>query len=196
MKRLIRGDAKLRAFNPFPARDNRRSRREGFGRDLAAEFLEMDRVRVLDEGAILENGNAGIVQHAAIDARDARDLLILVGDERRPIETRARDVPAETAGILEFFRERAGIDQELLGDAAAHHAGAAKLVVLGDGDARSHLRGDPRGAHAARTRADDEEIEVEFVHHHFRSSTRTPPGPASTRAEAIPTNNRGRLHRE
>ncbi len=109
----------------------------------------MDRVCILDECAILENGDAGIVQHTAIGARDARDVLVLVGDERRPVEARAFDVPAEATGIFEFFGERARIDQELLGDAAAYHAGAAKPIVLGDGDARAHLRGDPACAHTA-----------------------------------------------
>src|SRR5947207_11412370 len=114
----------------------------------------MDRVRVPDDRAILENGDAHLLQHAAIDARDARDFLILVGDEARPVETRPLDAPAEASSVLEFFREGAGIDQKLLGNAASHHAGAAETVLLGDGNARAHLRRDARGAHAARTRAD------------------------------------------
>ena len=88
------------------------------GGDLAAGFFQMDRVRVLDDRAILENGDARIVQHAAIDARDARDVLILVGDERRPIEARPLDAPAEAARV--FFGMGAIYEKDyLLGTSTA-----------------------------------------------------------------------------
>ena len=56
--------------------------------------------------------------------------------------------------------ELRGIDHELLGHAAADHAGAADPVLLGDRRRWRRQRGQPRGAHAARAGADDEEVVV------------------------------------
>ena len=119
---------------------------DGLRRDVAVRLLQMDGVRILENRAILEDGDAGIVQHAAIGARDARNIPVLVRDQRRPIEAGAFYRPAEAARVFEFLREAAGIDEELLGDAAAHDAGAAETVLFGDGDARAHLCADTRAA--------------------------------------------------
>ena len=58
--------------------------------------------------------------------------LSLCGDQRRPVEARLADGPAEAGGILELVGEAAGVDQELLRHAAADDAGAADPVLLGD----------------------------------------------------------------
>jgi hypothetical protein len=42
-----------------------------------------------------------------------------------------------------------GVDEELLGHAAADDAGAAEAVFLGDRDPLAQRRGEPPGAHAA-----------------------------------------------
>ena len=91
-------------------------------------------------------------------------------------------------GVLELLGEMAGVDEQLFRDAAADDAGAAEAVGLGDGDARAHLRGHARRAHAARTRADDEKIEIVLAHG-LRSITRTPPSPPRMSVEHRPTNN-------
>src|SRR3546814_13380480 len=56
------------------------------------------------------------------------------------------------------------VDQQLLRHAAADHAGAAVTVFLGHRDARAMARGDPAGAHAARSATDHEEVEVILAH--------------------------------
>ena len=63
---------------------------------------------------------------------EPRDLLVLVGDQRRPVERRLRHGPAEARGILELAGKARGVDQELLRHAAADHAGAADAIFLGD----------------------------------------------------------------
>ena len=95
---------------------------------------------------------------------EPRDLAVLVGDQRRPVERRLGDRPAEAGGVLELVGEARGVDQELLRHAAADHAGAADAVFLGDHHARAVARRDARGAHAARARADDEQIDVVIRH--------------------------------
>ena len=56
------------------------------------------------------------------------------------------------------------IDEQLLRHAAADHAGAAHPVLFGDHDFCAVACRDPRGAHAARAGADDEQIDVELSH--------------------------------
>src|SRR5438270_252068 len=79
-----------------------------------------------------------------------RDLLVLVGDQHVPVEMPFGDGPAEAGGILEILAKMAGIDEQLLWNAAADHAGAAEAVFLGDGDARAGLCRQPARPHAAR----------------------------------------------
>ena len=80
---------------------------------------------------------------------------------RRPVETRLADAPAIAGGVAKIVGEPAGVDQQFLGHAAADDAGAADAEFLGDHRARAVAGGDPRRAHAARSRADDEQINVE-----------------------------------
>ena len=72
--------------------------------------------------------------------------------------------PAEAARVLEVVGEAAGIDEELLGHAAADDAGAAEPVLLGDGDLGAVARRNARRAHAARAGADHEQVEVGLGH--------------------------------
>src|SRR5437763_1662328 len=52
-------------------------------------------------------------------------------------------------------------DRDVLGHAAADHAGAADPVVLANADPRAVAGGDPRGPHAAGAGAHDEQVVVE-----------------------------------
>jgi len=83
-----------------------------------------------------------------------------------PDERRVRRAPAVALRVLEFGPEARGIDQELLRHAAADHAGAADAILLGDHHAGAVARRDAGGPHAARSRADDEQIDL------FRHSIR------------------------
>src|SRR5580704_4452398 len=88
------------------------------------------------------------------------ELLVLRGDQTRPVEAALAEAPAEAGGILEAIRELGAVDQELLRHAAAQHAGAANA----NGFRNPHLGAvgarPPRARHTARARADGEEIEI------------------------------------
>src|SRR3546814_12396287 len=56
------------------------------------------------------------------------------------------------------------VNEQFLGHAAADDTGAADPILLRHRDARAVRGRDARGADAARTRADDEEIIVEIAH--------------------------------
>ena len=87
-------------------------------------------------------------------------LAISVGQSKRG----ALDAPAEALRVLELVAEAAGVDQQLLGHAAADHAGAAEAVLLGNRHLGAVAGGDARRAHAARAAADDEQVEVVVAH--------------------------------
>ncbi len=135
---------------------------DGLGRDRAVARLDAHRVAVDQLGAGREQLDARALQVGLVDAGDALDLLVLVGDQGRPVEGGRAQAPAEAFGVLELVAEAAGVDQQLLGDAAAHHAGAAVAEFLGDRHLGAVARGDARRAHAAGAGADHEQVEVEF----------------------------------
>jgi hypothetical protein len=109
-----------------------------------------------------ENLHPGLLQHVLVDAVEARDLPVLVRQQRRPIEGRFADGPAEGARDGEILAEVRGVGEELLGDAADVDAGAAEAVRLGDRDARAIARRDPAGANATRASPDGEEVVIEL----------------------------------
>src|SRR5262249_9067119 len=99
-----------------------------------------------------------------VDALKARDLPVLVGDQRGPVEAGAVQGPAEPYRVLEVVAEAAGVDEELLRHAAADHAGAAEAVFLGNLHPGTLLARDAPRAHRGRAAADDEQIEVVLAH--------------------------------
>src|SRR5690242_6017635 len=143
-------------------------RRAGGNQDIARAHVrpigKFNRVRVDKYGAAFDDLDAGFCQSGAVSGFEPRDLTILVGDQRRPVERCMRHRPAEARGIFEFAMKPRGVDQKLLWHAAADHAGAAEPVFLGDHDARSVISGNASGAHAARPAADHEEIDIILGH--------------------------------
>src|SRR5690606_35896699 len=93
-------------------------------------------------------------------AVEALDLAILVGDQRRPIESCALDGPAEATGVGEFFGEVRAIDQQLLRHTANVDAGAAQIAALRHGHAGAEIGGKTCRTHTAGTGTYDEEVEV------------------------------------
>ena len=115
-------------------------------------------------GAGLHGCDAGPLQAGAVEALEPRDLGVLVGDQRRPVERALLEAPAEPCRVLELVAEAAGVDQQLLGHAAADHAGAAEAVLLGDGHLGAVAGRNARRAHPAGAAADDEQVVVELAH--------------------------------
>ncbi len=93
-----------------------------------------------------------LFEDRVVDAFEAGDLLVLVGDQRRPVERRLGDRPAIARGVRDLVVDMGGIDQELLGHAAADHAGAAHAVLFGDHHLGAMVARDAGGAYAASSR--------------------------------------------
>ena len=142
VERLVGGDAELVPFERG-MRIGPRARRDQdvLGGDGAAGALQPDPVPAGEHGARLDQLRAGLGEIGAVDPLQPRDLLVLVGDQRRPVELRRSDAPAVGGAILEVLAELRRIDEELLRNAAADDAGAADPVGFRDGNARTGLRG-------------------------------------------------------
>jgi hypothetical protein len=108
------------------------------------------------------NLNAGLLQDALVDAVEARDFLVLVGEQRLPVEMGLAGGPAIGGGDVEILAPVRGVGEELLRDTADVDAGAAEAVRLGDRDARAVGRGNAAGANTARAASDGEEVVVEL----------------------------------
>jgi hypothetical protein len=165
MERLVRGD------DVFDAGDRRAEPRRSAGgdQDVArtdrfSRCDEADGVCVFQHGAALDEFDASALEIGGIGEFKPRDLPVLVGDERPPVEPRFVQRPAVAGGVFELIGKARGIDEQLLGNAAADHTRTADAVLLGDQDARAVTGCDPRRAHASRARADDDEIEVMISH--------------------------------
>src|SRR6185295_17138699 len=71
---------------------------------------------------------------------------------------------AETGSIRNLVADVRADHEQLFRHAAADHAGAAHPVFFGDHDLGAVAGCDAGGANAARTTADDEQIDVELSH--------------------------------
>ncbi len=167
LRQLLQMECLVRRDDVLVALDVLAHRRRAAGRDqdmLGAHGLaggaELDGVRIEQHRAALDDLDLGAIEIGGVGPLQPVDLLVLVGDQRRPVELRLGHCPAEARGILEFVGKARGIDQELLRHAAADHAGAADAILLGDHHARAIAGRNAGGAHAARTRADDEQIDL------------------------------------
>ena len=101
------------------------------------------------------------VEDVGVDALEPLDLGQHIVAQGRPVELAAADLPAEAARVLQILGEMGAVDEQLLGHAAADHAGAADPIFLGDRDPGAMRGGDPRRAHAARAGADHEQVIVD-----------------------------------
>jgi hypothetical protein len=108
------------------------------------------------------NLDPGLLQDALVDAVEARDFLVLVGEQRLPVEARLADRPAVGGSDMEILAPVRGVGKELLRDAADVDAGAAEAIGLGDRDARAVARRDAAGANASGAASDGEEVVVEL----------------------------------
>jgi hypothetical protein len=100
-------------------------------------------------------------QNALVDAVQARDLAVLVLEQRRPVEARLADAPAVGGGDLEILAPVRGVGKELLGNAADVDAGAAEAARLGDGDLCAIACRDAARAYPARAAAYREKVVIE-----------------------------------
>src|SRR5258707_6782611 len=133
--------------------------------------VQLHRMRVEHRGASAQDLDPGDRQDALIHCVEARDFLVLVLEQRRPVEARLPGRPAVGLRDLEFLAPVRGVGEELLGDAADVDAGAAEEVRFGDGNFGAVRGRDAAGAHAAGTAAYGEKIVIEAYFRFFRFSS-------------------------
>ena len=66
---------------------------------------EPQRVGVLEHRAGLDDARAGLLDIGGVDCLQPRDLLVLVGDQGRPVEGSSRNGPAEAGGVLDLVAD-------------------------------------------------------------------------------------------
>src|SRR5690606_15926481 len=84
-----------------------------------------------------------------IDSIEARDFRVLVGDQCLPIEAPIPYRPPVSRRLLELLTEGAGIDHQLLRDAADVHTGTSQMALLCDSDPLPGRCGHTTRAHAS-----------------------------------------------
>ena len=164
MKRLVGGNDVLDAGNLPPVVGRAAGRdQDVFRGDLLAGH-QAQRVGVFQHRTGFHNARATLLDIGGVDAFEPRDLLVLVGDKRRPVEGDVRNGPAEAGRVLDLVFDVRAEHEQFFRHAAADHAGAAHPVFFGDHHPGAVAGCDAGGANAARTTADDEEIDVELSH--------------------------------
>jgi hypothetical protein len=130
---------------------------------LCRYFLSFDfhLVRAPHRGAAAQDLDPGERERAFVERIEARDLAILVREQRAPVEMGLAERPAESRRDLEILAEMRRVREQLLGNAADVDAGAAEAARLGDRDARAVACGDAACADAAGSASYGEEVVVE-----------------------------------
>ena len=133
VERLVRGDRELAARDVGLLRPGAGGDENVFcGKGFA---VNLDFILSADESLAAENGDTGVHQNSLVDAVQAIDLAVLVGEELRPIEARLGGAPAKIGRVLQVGAEMCRVGKELFRDAADVDAGAAEAAGLGDRDA-------------------------------------------------------------
>src|SRR5262245_14291760 len=91
------------------------------GDALASHF---DRVRIDEPCVPLDDPRSRLLQARSVCGAEPRDLFVLRGDERRPIEARIWNGPTLAARVIDHATDFARVDEELLRHATAHDARA------------------------------------------------------------------------
>src|SRR5690606_24039101 len=94
------------------------------GSNRAILVLDAHRMCVDQRRTAVEGVTACPLDAALVEAGEPGDLLVLVGDQRRPIEARLRHGPAVALRVGEMLGELRGVDEKLLRHAAADDASA------------------------------------------------------------------------
>jgi hypothetical protein len=163
---FVAGDAMLCAGEGGDSRARTDRDEDALG-SLFGPIAQADAMRAGDDGALVDDLDAVVLQRLGIGAVDPVDLLQHVVAQRLPVERALiGHLPAETLGVLQVLGEMRAVDQQLLGHAATDHAGAADAIFLRHRHPGAVRRGNAAGARATRPCADDEEVVI-VVGHQF-----------------------------
>src|SRR5215212_827611 len=183
MERLVGADDVLDAWNirsvPRPTAG---SNENVFGPYLFAG-REPHGVRILEYGTRLDDHDARALESGRVSHFESRDFAVFIGDQVGPVESRCWNAPAVTGSILEILRITRGIDQQFLRHTTANDAGAADPILFGHKDPRAVAGCDPRSTNTARSRTNDEEIDLAIRHAFPRAR---PPMPRAPGLQVVP----------
>src|SRR4026207_1271264 len=104
---------------------------DSLGGDRSVAEAEMHCLPILKRGAGHEAVHADFLQDPRVKAVQAVDLAPDIADQSSPIELEVVASPTVVLCLYELGRVFAAIDEELLRNAAAGHAGAADPGVSG-----------------------------------------------------------------
>src|SRR5207237_10259489 len=133
--------------------------------------VDLDRVRIDETSPALDQLDAAVLQHIAIDLRQSFDLTVFGVDQGGPIEARRRHRPAKPGGVGKGIGKLRAVDEQLFRDAAADDAGATDPALLADRDARAITARPARAGDASRPGADRKHVEIIARHRGLTPST-------------------------
>ncbi|MPN05456.1 hypothetical protein SDC9_152706 [bioreactor metagenome] len=126
-------------------------------------------MRPRERRTTVDKGNACPSQHAAVDAVQALDFAVLVGNQRGPVELGLRQLPAKAPGLLGQLAEMRCMAEQLLGNAAHVDAGTAQPGCLHHSHTGPQTGCHTAGAHAARATAYDQKVVIKVLLLHVLS---------------------------
>jgi hypothetical protein len=115
-------------------------------------------VRSGDDRVSAQNLDIVILERLLIQPAEARDFGQHVVAQRRPIELRVPELPAEAARVLQVLREVRAVDEQLLRHATADHTGAADAVLFDNSNPGAVAGRNARSAHPAGSGADHQQV--------------------------------------
>ncbi len=108
----------------------------------------------------LQQGDAAVDQQVAVDAVEALDLAVLVGNQGAPVEVPFFQGPTVTCGLLQFIRDMRAVHQQFFRHAADVDAGATQVAAFGHCHFCAEARGKARCAHTAGPGTNHEQIKI------------------------------------
>mmetsp|Transcript_2928 Transcript_2928/g.8050 ORF Transcript_2928/g.8050 Transcript_2928/m.8050 type:complete len:497 (-) Transcript_2928:433-1923(-) len=89
----------------------------------------LHRVRVDERRAAGEHLHAPVLEHVGVDPVQARDLLVLVGDEAGPVKTFLFYIPPVGGGVVDVMRKVCAIHHKFLRNTTHVHASPAEPPI-------------------------------------------------------------------
>ena len=138
------------------------------GRIRAA--VDGNRVRIDEPRPALDNLRPGVAQQVAIDAVEAFDLHVFIGDQGRPIDARLTHAPAKAGRVFKMIPKLGRIHKQLFWNTADIHARSAQVAFLNNGHPRAIGCGHAAGAYSARAGTDHKQVIVIRTHAAYLSA--------------------------